>query len=151
MLWVLIRSASLLMNTHNICFRGEIRKILTWYPLLSRPVKIVFIAMISPQIHMLRVLIRSTLSEHWVPKHTFFRRGRKIVWIPALSRAMKFNFIFFFFLAMFTVRVWTLEDKSVMLVAPAKACFSTKNWYISYFFVKTYLVVLTRSASARHF
>ena len=25
------------MSTHNICFRGEIRKILTWYPLLSRP------------------------------------------------------------------------------------------------------------------
>ena len=25
------------MNTHNICFRGEIRKILTWYPLLSIP------------------------------------------------------------------------------------------------------------------
>ena len=26
------------MSTHNICFRGEIRKILTGYPLLSRPV-----------------------------------------------------------------------------------------------------------------
>ena len=25
------------MTTHNICFRGEIRKILTRYPLLSRP------------------------------------------------------------------------------------------------------------------
>ena len=23
------------MSTHNICFRGEIRKIFTWYPLLS--------------------------------------------------------------------------------------------------------------------
>ena len=30
MLWVLIRRA-------NICFRGEIRKIFTGYPLLSRP------------------------------------------------------------------------------------------------------------------
>ena len=26
MLWVLIRSEALLMSTHNICFRGEIRK-----------------------------------------------------------------------------------------------------------------------------
>ena len=25
------------MSTHNICFRGEIRKIFTRYPLLSRP------------------------------------------------------------------------------------------------------------------
>ena len=25
------------MSTHNICFHGKIRKILTWYPLLSRP------------------------------------------------------------------------------------------------------------------
>ena len=25
------------MSTHNICFRGEIRKIFTGYPLLSRP------------------------------------------------------------------------------------------------------------------
>ena len=25
------------MSTHNICFRGEIRKLLTWYPHLSRP------------------------------------------------------------------------------------------------------------------
>ena len=25
------------MSTHNICLRGEIRKILTRYPLLSRP------------------------------------------------------------------------------------------------------------------
>ena len=28
------------MSTHNICFRGEIRKILTRYPLLSRPMGI---------------------------------------------------------------------------------------------------------------
>ena len=28
---------ALLMSTHNICFRGEIRKILACYPLLSRP------------------------------------------------------------------------------------------------------------------
>ena len=27
----------LLMSTHNICFHGEMRKIITWYPLLSRP------------------------------------------------------------------------------------------------------------------
>ena len=26
-----------LMNTHNICFCGEIRKLFTWCPLLSRP------------------------------------------------------------------------------------------------------------------
>ena len=25
------------MSTHNICFHGDIRKIITWYPLLSRP------------------------------------------------------------------------------------------------------------------
>ena len=25
------------MSTHNICFRWEIRKLFTWYPLLSRP------------------------------------------------------------------------------------------------------------------
>ena len=25
------------MSTHNICFRREIRKLFTWYPLLSRP------------------------------------------------------------------------------------------------------------------
>ena len=25
------------MSTHNICFHGEIRKIITGYPLLSRP------------------------------------------------------------------------------------------------------------------
>ena len=30
---------ALLMSTHNICFRGEIRKIITWYALLSRPMK----------------------------------------------------------------------------------------------------------------
>ena len=30
-------SKALLMSTHNICFHGEIRKIFTWYPLLSRP------------------------------------------------------------------------------------------------------------------
>ena len=28
------------MSTHNICFRGEIRKILTRYPLLSRPMNL---------------------------------------------------------------------------------------------------------------
>ena len=28
---------ALLMSTHNICFCEEIRKIFTWYPLLSRP------------------------------------------------------------------------------------------------------------------
>ena len=28
---------ALLMSTHNICFCGEIRKILTWYPLIFRP------------------------------------------------------------------------------------------------------------------
>ena len=27
----------LLMSTHNICFRREIRKLFIWYPLLSRP------------------------------------------------------------------------------------------------------------------
>ena len=27
------------MSTYNICFRGEIRKILTRYPLLSRPME----------------------------------------------------------------------------------------------------------------
>ena len=27
------------MSTHNICFHGEIRKILTWYPPLSRPMR----------------------------------------------------------------------------------------------------------------
>ena len=40
MLWVLIRSASAFSTNasneyHNICFRGEIRKILCGYPLLS--------------------------------------------------------------------------------------------------------------------
>ena len=37
MLWVLIRSASPGTSNehHNICFRGEIRKILYGYPLLS--------------------------------------------------------------------------------------------------------------------
>ena len=37
MLWVLIRGLgeALLMSTHNICFRPEIRKILCGYPLLS--------------------------------------------------------------------------------------------------------------------
>ena len=28
------------MSTHNICFRGEIRKIFTRYPLLSRPMEL---------------------------------------------------------------------------------------------------------------
>ena len=28
-------SEALLMSTHNICFRGEIRKIICGYPLLS--------------------------------------------------------------------------------------------------------------------
>ena len=28
---------ALLMSTHNICFCREIRKLLSWYPLLSRP------------------------------------------------------------------------------------------------------------------
>ena len=26
---------ALLMSTHNICFRGEMRTVFTWYPLLS--------------------------------------------------------------------------------------------------------------------
>ena len=30
---------ALLMSTHNIRFRWEIRKLVTWYPLLSRPMK----------------------------------------------------------------------------------------------------------------
>ena len=29
------------MSNHNICFRGEIRKIFIWYPLLSRPMALV--------------------------------------------------------------------------------------------------------------
>ena len=42
MLWVLIRSASLEVQGasngyHNICFHGEIRKKITRFPLLSRP------------------------------------------------------------------------------------------------------------------
>ena len=37
---VLIRSTSLLMSTHNICFCGEIRKIFSWHPLLSRPMHV---------------------------------------------------------------------------------------------------------------
>ena len=31
---------ALLMSTHNTCFRREIRKLVTWYPLLSRPMGI---------------------------------------------------------------------------------------------------------------
>ena len=31
------------MSTHNICFCGEIRKIFTGYPLLSRPMNIIFL------------------------------------------------------------------------------------------------------------
>ena len=33
------------MSTHNICFHGQIRKILTWYPLLSRPMSKKFVSM----------------------------------------------------------------------------------------------------------
>ena len=32
---------ALLMSTHNICFRGEIRKIFTGYPPLSRPMWVI--------------------------------------------------------------------------------------------------------------
>ena len=28
------------MSTHNICFRRGIRKLFTWYPLLSRPMTV---------------------------------------------------------------------------------------------------------------
>ena len=31
------------MSTHNICFRGEIRKIFTGYPPLSRPMLLMFL------------------------------------------------------------------------------------------------------------
>ena len=27
------------MSTHNMCFRGEIRKVFTGYPLVSRPMQ----------------------------------------------------------------------------------------------------------------
>ena len=38
------------MSTHNICFRGEIRKIFTGYPPLSRPMLII-ISVILVDLH----------------------------------------------------------------------------------------------------
>ena len=35
--WRNKKGEAFLMSTHNICFRGEIRKIVTGYPPLSRP------------------------------------------------------------------------------------------------------------------
>ena len=71
------------MSTHNICFRGEIRKILCGYPLLSvamynvDPVKSHFyivklgftlvysIFLISAQKHRLWVLVRTASSRQF--------------------------------------------------------------------------------------
>ena len=38
------------MSTHNICFRGEIRKIFTGYPPLSRSMKVIVKHFLSLQI-----------------------------------------------------------------------------------------------------
>ena len=37
-MWVLRLGEALLMSTQNVCFLWEIRKLFTWYPLLSRPI-----------------------------------------------------------------------------------------------------------------
>ena len=74
-LWVLIRSTSVSTSNeyYNICFLGEIMKIFTWHPVLSRAnepdqyetmhfffnQKNTDIFLISQQKHMLWVLIRS--------------------------------------------------------------------------------------------
>ena len=34
---------ALLISTHNICFRREVRKLFTWYPFLSRPMRMIWI------------------------------------------------------------------------------------------------------------
>ena len=75
------------MSTHNMSFHGEIRKILTWYPFLSRPmVSTVFnIQLVSKgtskkwkKTYMCvgseHTIIRNHLgmrrvSAHWVPHH----------------------------------------------------------------------------------
>ena len=41
---------ALLMSTHNICFCREIRKLFTWYPLLSRPMDTLSAYHICPKI-----------------------------------------------------------------------------------------------------
>ena len=38
---------ALLMSTHNICFRGEIRKIFTGYPPLARPMRSSVLVLLS--------------------------------------------------------------------------------------------------------
>ena len=53
-LWVLIRRATLLMSTHNICFYGDIRKLLTEYTRLS-----------GAMMHWW------SLSIQWKPRHQY--------------------------------------------------------------------------------
>ena len=51
------------MSTHNICFHGEIRKLFTRYPLLSRPMFIIH-SLFEEKLEKWEVVISSALSIH---------------------------------------------------------------------------------------
>ena len=84
---------------------------------------------------------------HWgtsneYPQHRFSWRHKSIFWIPLLSGAMYVHLCFFILFLVF----------NGFTIATDKALFSSKKcWYFSYFSMKTYVVVLIRSASARRF
>ena len=77
------------MSTHNICFSGEIRKIFTWYPLLSRPM-LYFIEQTScrfSSILTLKVLSKFA-ADNILKLIFFFQKKNKtghFMWIVCLA------------------------------------------------------------------
>ena len=66
------------MITHNICFRGEIRRIFTWYPLLPRPEydcaatvesSIAFLTHLLDKAH---IFLFTLNSLHYITQHTIW-------------------------------------------------------------------------------
>ena len=77
------------MSTHNICFPGEIRKILCGYPLLSVAMSIF---RISLQKHPCRYSLEAPWRDDFnkYPKHTFsWRNNKKIGRESPLSGAVE--------------------------------------------------------------
>ena len=85
MLWYsLVLTEVLLMSTHNICFCWEIKKLLTWYPLLSRPMQRVMMKKTNPGLFNNGFKI-SQVVEIW----SNYRTKPYVLWQPGLRKQVR--------------------------------------------------------------
>ena len=71
------------MGTHNLCFRAEIRKIITWYPLLSRP-------MLNHHLFILHINNIIAPDRWWSPHNIFPTSPWKhLLWVLIRSASVR--------------------------------------------------------------